>query len=92
MALARLQARVHGYVQGVNFRWYTRRHASGLGLNGFVRNCEDGTVQVVAEGERELLEQLLAWLHHGPAMASVQEVEATWTSPVGEFSRFEVRY
>ncbi|MFO7945654.1 MAG: acylphosphatase, partial [Armatimonadota bacterium] len=55
----RLQAQVYGYAQGVNFRWYTRRNATRLGLKGYVRNCEDGTVEVVAEGEQDALQELL---------------------------------
>jgi acylphosphatase len=89
---ARLSAIVHGMVQGVNFRYYTRLQASKLGLAGYVRNQWDGTVEVVAEGERYLLQRLLAWLHVGPRSAFVERVDAQWDKPTGEFTRFEVRY
>ena len=89
---ARLSAIVHGIVQGVNFRYYTRSKASKLGLVGYVRNRWDGTVEVVAEGERDGLERLLAWLHVGPRSAFVERVDAQWEEPRGEFTRFEVRY
>lgn len=89
---ARLEAVVHGIVQGVSFRYYTRREASQLGLAGWVRNRWDGTVEVVAEGERGQLEKLLAWLHHGPSGAVVERVDARWTEPAGEFARFEIRF
>lgn len=89
---ARLHAYVSGYVQGVNFRWYTRRNASALGLTGFVRNLPDGRVEVVAEGDRAALQRLLAWLHEGPSLAVVENVEANWESATGEFYAFEVRY
>ena len=89
---ARLSAIVHGMVQGVNFRTYTRLQASKLGLVGYVRNRWDGTVEVVAEGERDGLERLLAWLHVGPRSAFVERVDAQWEEPRGEFTRFEVRY
>jgi len=88
----RLHAFIYGYVQGVNFRWYTRREASALGLVGYVRNRADGSVEVVAEGERENVQQLLTWLYHGPSEAVVDRVDVTWQSPTNEFSRFEVRY
>ena len=89
---ARLEAIVHGIVQGVNFRWYTRQQATRLNVVGYVRNRWDGTVEVVAEGQRKDLETLLAWLHEGPRSAVVERVDAQWGEPTGEFSRFEIRY
>lgn len=91
-AQARLQAIVHGRVQGVNFRYYTQRRASELGVTGFVRNLWDRTVEVVAEGRRADLENLLSFLHVGPPAALVTGVDATWVAPTGKFNRFEVRY
>lgn len=88
----RLQATVHGRVQGVSFRYYTQRRAHDLGLVGYVRNMWDGTVQVVAEGPRSPVEQLLAFLHSGPRAAFVTQVDTLWPAPTGEFDRFEVRY
>ena len=91
-SVVRLQAIVHGRVQGVNFRYYTRRRASELGLTGYVRNLWDRTVEVVAEGRRAKVETLLAFLHVGPRSAAVTQVDAQWPAPTGEFDRFEVRY
>ena len=88
----RLQATVHGRVQGVSFRYYTRRRATELGLTGHVRNAWDGTVEVVAEGQRECLEELLASLRAGPPAAVVTQVDARWVAPTNTFDRFEVRY
>jgi len=90
--VARLQAIVHGRVQGVNFRYYTRQQARGLGITGYVRNMWDGTVEVVAEGVRSRLEELLTWLRRGPSMAFVEKVEVQWLDHTGEFRNFEVRY
>jgi acylphosphatase len=88
----RLHARVHGYVQGVNFRYYTLRTARQLGLTGWVVNRPDGTVEVVAEGSRQNLEELRAFLHRGSPAASVKRVDAEWQSPTGDFEQFQVRY
>jgi len=88
----RLQAIVHGRVQGVNFRYYTQQQAQKLGVAGYVRNLWDGTVEVVAEGRRQNVEQLLAWLRQGPRMAFVERVEMQWHPFVDEFQGFEVRY
>lgn len=89
---ARLVALVHGFVQGVSFRWHTRQRASSLGLTGYVRNCRDGSVEVVAEGSQEAVQELLNWLHEGPAHAVVDQVDVSWEAPTIQFRSFEVRY
>jgi len=88
----RLSAVVHGYVQGVSFRYYTRQRAQALGVTGYARNQWDGTVEVVAEGPRPALEDLLDWLHRGPPAAAVTHVDATWGPATGEFTSFGVRF
>ena len=89
--IVRFHAKIYGYVQGVSFRYYTLRQAQALSVNGYVRNCSDGGVEVVAEGEREAVEKLLAWLRIGPPAAEVERVEVEWQEPQGKFRRFEVR-
>jgi acylphosphatase len=89
---ARLSAVVHGRVQGVNFRAYTRRRALNLDLRGYVRNSWDGTVEAVVEGPRKALDQFLAFLRVGPPSAWVERVDTTWEAATGEFWTFEVRY
>jgi acylphosphatase len=88
----RLSAHVYGYVQGVSFRYYARQRAQKLGLRGYVRNCADGSVEVVAEGPRRALDELQAWLQRGPSMAEVDHVDVTWEDTTGEWASFEVRY
>lgn len=88
---ARLEAIVHGRVQGVGYRYYTRRLATGLGLLGWVANEPSGRVRVTAEGPRERLERLLAALQDGPPGAFVERVDAAWPPPIGTFEAFEVR-
>lgn len=89
---ARLHALVSGRVQGVNFRYYTTREASRLGVTGWVANRRDGKVECVAEGPRSKLEQMLDFLHRGSPSAHVTNVEASWKSPTGKFEDFKVRY
>ena len=88
----RLQAIVHGRVQGVNFRYYTQLRAQELGVKGYVRNKWDRTVEVVAEGERGAVEKLLEFIKVGPRAARVQWVDSQWQDPTGQFKHFEVRY
>lgn len=88
---ARLRAVAHGLVQGVGFRYYVLSRARLLGVTGYVRNAPDGTVETVAEGERELLEQLLEAIERGPVSASVRYVERQWLPYRGQYYRFDVR-
>ncbi len=88
---ARLDAVVHGRVQGVGFRVHVRRAVRPLGLTGWVANEPASRVRCVAEGPRESLERLLEVLRHGPPGAWVERVEATWQPATGELPAFEVR-
>ena len=87
----RMTARISGEVQGVGYRAYARRRAQLLGLRGYARNLADGTVEVVAEGPRESLEQLFIVLRRGPTSADVADARASWSEPSGEFSIFSIR-
>lgn len=70
-----LRVIVHGKVQGVWFRAGTQEQARALGLTGWVRNCDDGTVEAQLRGGDRALQQMLDWLHHGPPEARVEAVE-----------------
>ena len=72
---------VRGLVQGVAFRHHTKVRARELDLRGSVRNLDDGSVEVFAEGEREALDALVAWLRHGPPAARVDAVEVREVAP-----------
>ncbi len=90
--MARLHVHVSGLVQGVNFRWFTQRRAVDLGLRGWVRNMSDGSVEIMAEGERRDLESLLDSVRVGPSSAVVETVDVQWSAATGELGRFEVRH
>jgi len=66
---------VRGRVQGVGFRYFVQRKAVELGLDGWTRNLDDGTVEVYAAGPLERLSDLAAALHVGPRMAEVRGVD-----------------
>ena len=87
-----LHAVVHGRVQGVSFRYYTMMKAHQLGLTGWVRNQPDGTVETLAEGDRELLDAFLEFLNDGPPAARVTQVDAHWYPASGNFFTFDVRH
>ena len=79
LAEVRLTAWVHGNVQGVGFRWWTRSRALELGLTGYAANKPDGRVQVVAQGPRDACQRLLDLLESGNTPGSVAKVVADWT-------------
>lgn len=90
---AALRVVVRGRVQGVGFRDYVYTRARFLGLRGYVRNLPDGrSLEVVAEGPRADLEQLLEYLREGPRMARVDSVEVEWGEAGGAYDRFGVAY
>jgi acylphosphatase len=92
MAVKRLALRVHGHVQLVGFRAFAQRHASSLGLTGYVRNRPDGTLEVEAEGEEEQLNSFLALIRRGPRAAVVTGVEVEWRPPTGGKGPFRISY
>jgi acylphosphatase len=82
---------VSGRVQGVSFRASTWEQASRLGLRGYVRNLDDGRVEVVAAGADEALDALAGWLWQGPPLARVDSIDRQdAVKPVAQ-DRFEIR-
>ncbi|MFI6312006.1 acylphosphatase [Nocardia fusca] len=87
----RLSAWVHGYVQGVGFRWWTRARALELGLTGHATNAADGRVHVVAEGSRAAADRLLALLRSGGTPGRVDLVVESWEPARGGLEGFAER-
>jgi acylphosphatase len=81
---------VHGSVQGVFFRDSCRRRAESRGVAGWVRNCSDGTVEALFEGDPEAVDALVAYAGEGPRGAQVERVEVADAQPEG-LGGFEVR-
>ena len=90
MSLERVHIFVTGRVQGVCFRYYTRIEASQLGLSGWVKNLSDGRVEVLAEGEEDLLRTLVEFCRQGPSMAHVSDVNYEFSEYSGKFSGFSI--
>jgi acylphosphatase len=90
--LQRLHAIVHGDVQGVGFRYFAQRKALQLGLSGWVRNNDDGSVELVAEGGREALEELKRAVEQGPRMSRVDRVDAEWSNATGNLGAFDLAW
>jgi acylphosphatase len=86
----RLHGVVHGDVQGVGFRYFLMREAQRLGLRGWVRNRDDGTVEFLAEGNRADLERLKQAAERGPSLAQVQKVDERWSAASGGLAGFDL--
>jgi len=90
---ASLRVVVRGRVQGVGFRDFVYTRARFLGLRGYVRNMPDmRSVEVVAEGERSSLEQLLDYLREGPRGARIDNLDVAWGEPCGRHTTFGVAH
>lgn len=75
---------VHGRVQGVGFRYSAREQAVALRIGGFVRNADNGTVEIEAEGPEDSLDEFVEWVRTGPRFARVESLDVTEVETAGE--------
>lgn len=90
--MKRVHLIVSGDVQGVGFRTWVHRLAQDLHLTGWVKNRNDGTVEIVAEGEQTDLEELMKRCRRGPNQSWVKSVDSEWSQTSGTWGGFEVLY
>jgi acylphosphatase len=91
--MTRVHLLVRGRVQGVGFRWFVVRAARDeLGLDGWVRNRDDGAVEIEVEGARQTLEDFVAAVRRGPPAAQVTGIETRWSEGNPQYRGFEVRH
>ncbi|MCX8063960.1 MAG: acylphosphatase [Candidatus Hydrogenedentes bacterium] len=84
---------IYGIVQGVGYRYSTYRRALQLGLKGWVRNREDGSVEAVFEGQPEKVEEMIRWCYTGPRGARVTKIDVKKEEDVDNiFVNFEIRF
>ena len=91
MSKVRAELKITGRVQGVFYRQSTKETAIQLGLTGWAKNCPDGSVAAVFEGEREAVDDGIEWCRQGPSAAHVTEVTVDWQDFQNEFSGFRIR-
>ena len=92
MNTERVEIIVNGKVQGVFFRASTVGKAEELNIKGWVRNLNDGSVEITAEGRSEDISEFIKWCEKGPANANVTEINVERLAPTGEFSNFYIKY
>jgi acylphosphatase len=90
--LRAFHAIISGDVQMVGFRAFAERQAYLLGIQGFVRNLPDGTVEVEAEGEEPALKDFLESLRQGPRAGRVDSVSISWRETKGQYHDFRTRH
>ncbi len=89
---ARAHVTIGGRVQGVSFRAATRDQAHTVGVDGWVRNRNDGRVEAVFEGPRAAVERVVNWCHSGPSYARVEHVDVEWEQPTGQERGFRITW
>jgi acylphosphatase len=87
-----MQVFFSGIVQGVGFRFTAERLARRFPVTGFVRNLDDGRMEVVAEGEEPQLVEFLTAIHESGMKDYIRDVEAHWSNGEGTFKRFSIAY
>ncbi len=84
--------KIYGKVHGVCFRMRTQEFAQNLGLTGWVKNVDDDTVEILAQGEKENLDTLEKWVDKGPELAQVEKVESDYREVDKKFDSFSIKY
>jgi acylphosphatase len=92
MVKTRAKLLIKGVVQGVNFRYYTRREAMRHNVTGWVSNLPDGSVAALFEGAEEDVETMVQWCRKGPTSAQVTELIVQPEEYGGEFQSFSIRF
>ncbi|MDO8140968.1 MAG: acylphosphatase [Candidatus Brocadiales bacterium] len=92
MPTTRAHVYVHGRVQGVFFRATTRDMAQTIDVKGWVKNCSDGSVEAVFEGEKDAVEKIVNWCKKGPEGAFVNHIDVRWGKCLSEFDGFSIIY
>ncbi len=85
-----VEIKIYGRVQGVNLRSMIRNKALELGIKGLVMNRDDGSVEIVAQGKRKALVEIISWIEKNPGFSSVKGLSYHWGNPSREFDGFNV--
>ncbi len=86
----RAHVTIDGRVQGVNFRASAHAHAHTTGVEGWVRNLDDGRVEAVFEGPAAAVKRMISWCYSGPRLARVDQVNIEWEQPTGQERGFQI--
>lgn len=87
---SRVRLQISGQVQGVFFRRSAKVKAGELGIFGWVRNKSDGSVEAIAQGSKDKINEFISWCRKGPPFAKVENVEIDWKKDLEDFGEFEI--
>jgi len=87
----RLTLKIYGLVQGMGYRYSSQNEAKKRGFKGYVRNLDDGSVELVVEGKEKDLKDFINWCYNGVGPAQVLNIDQSWSTSTGEFSDFVIR-
>jgi len=87
-----ISLKITGHVQGVFFRKESKRQADARSITGWVRNCDDGSVEIFAQGEEDDLQNLEGWCAEGPSGAKVEHVEKVNRKVMNDLKEFKIHY
>ncbi|MFV1916891.1 MAG: acylphosphatase [Patescibacteria group bacterium] len=90
MRNVRVHVFIEGRVQGISYRYWTKKTASSLGLTGWVKNLAGGRVEAVFEGQKKEVEQMIKKCRRGPILAGVKHIDIVWEDATGEFKNYEI--
>ncbi len=88
----RLTLKIHGLVQGVGYRYTARNEAKKQEFTGYIKNLDDGSIELVAEGDEENLKKFINWCYNGVGPAMVQRIDQSWSDATSEFSDFVIKF
>lgn len=86
----RLYLKLYGLVQGVGLRWSVQSKAVALNLTGYVKNLSDGSVEIKAEGDKDDLQRIMAWLDGNPGYSQISRRKEKWTDFTNKFKNFDI--
>ena len=89
--MVRAHLLISGRVQGVFYRMTCRREGAARSLDGWVHNLPDGRVEVLLQGSKEKVEDMIRWCYRGPDEAQVSEIEVTYEETAGDLAGFQIR-
>ncbi len=78
-------------VQGIGYRYHSQNEAKKRGFTGYVSNLDNGSVELVVEGEEEDLKNFIQWCYNGVGLAMVYRIEENWSEATGAFSDFVIK-
>ena len=87
----RLSLKIYGLVHGIGYRYSSQNEAKKRGFTGYVNNLDDGTVELIAEGQEKDLKQFIDWCYNGVGPAIVHKIDQSWSEATGEFSGFVIK-